>query len=429
MSYQLYIRAGAEAGEGADTDGFEWVLLNASGNIEEQGQGDTLEHLQARLQALGVESAEVTGVIPALDVTPCSARIPGRQKRMIRQALPFAVEEQLAQDIDSVHLALGSQKQNQWQVAAMDRGRMDAYMAWFQAFGYPVRAIYTDAMLLPMGNHQWTILVEGDQALLRQREGGWYEVPVDSLSVFMDSLIESDGSETPPGAQVLATAQAAEQHRMALASLEQHPDALIQTQTLEQFPLTLMVSSLNAGDAEVINLCQGDYATHSGAGSSLRRWRPVAIVAILGIVAQLGFMFAEGIYYRNQAQRFNDQAIAIYKDYFPDESRTDVSNLRRVVKGKIRAASDGSSGGDFLAMLKATGQQYQSLEKPDSLHFDSIQFSRSRGELRIELRGQSFAQLDTMRDGLSSSGFKARIGSVVNSDSGTEARLTVRQGG
>ena len=429
MAYQLYIRAGAGAGEGSDADVFDWVLLDASGHFGGEGQGDSRENLEARLEAIGVEAAEVIGIIPTVDVTPCAARIPGRQKRMIRQALPFAVEEQLAQDIDSVHLALGTQKRNEWQVAAIDRGRMDAYAAWFDTFGYPVRAIHADAMLLPAGQHQWTILVEGSQALIQEHDSGWYEVPVEGLSVFLDSLIEANGTEAPPSARVLVTPQAAEQHRMALASLEQHPDALIHVETLEQLPLHLMVESLVAGHAEAINLCQGDYAPESSGHSPLRRWRPVAIVAAIGIVAQLGFMLAEGIYYRNQAQRFDEQAVAIYREYFPDESGTHAGNLRRVAEGKIRAARDGGSGGDFLAMLRATGQQYQDLDDPESLRFDTIQFSRSRGELRIELRGESFAQLDAMRNGLSGSGFSARIGSVVNSDDGTEARLTVRQGG
>ncbi|MGM0434786.1 MAG: type II secretion system protein GspL [Pseudomonadota bacterium] len=429
MAYQLYIRAGSGAGEDSDAEGFDWVLMDASGNLDGEGQGDSRDNLEARLEAIGAEAIEITGIIPALDVTPCAAHIPGRQKRMIRQALPFAVEEQLAQDIDSVHLALGSQIRNEWRVAAIDRERMDAYAAWFNTFGYPVRAIHADAMLLPAGQHQWTILVEDSQALIQEHDSGWYEVPVEGLSVFLDSLIEAHGAETPPGARVLATPYAAEQHRMALASLEQHPDALIHVETLEKAPLRLMVESLVAGHADAINLCQGDYAPTSSGHSPLRRWRPVAIVAAIGIVAQLGFMVAEGVYYRNQAQRFDEQAVAIYREYFPDDSRTHADNLRRVTKGKIRAARDGGSGGDFLAMLRATGQQYQGLDDPESLRFDTIQFSRSRGELRIELRGESFAQLDAMRNGLSGSGFSARIGSVVNNEDGTEARLTVRQGG
>ncbi|MGM0450392.1 MAG: type II secretion system protein GspL [Pseudomonadota bacterium] len=431
MAYQLYIRAGLEVVEDATgTEGVDWVLLDASGNLDGEGQGDSPENLEARLQEIGVEAAETIGIIPGLDVTPCIARIPGRQKRMIRQALPFAVEEQLAQDIDSVHLALGGQKQNEWQVAAVDRQRMEAYLEWFRAFGYPVRSMYADAMLPAAGTHQWTVLVEEDKALIRERQGGWYEVPVDGLSVFMDSLIEEFGAETPPGAQVLATPYAAEQHRVALASLEQHPDALIHVETLEKPPLRLMVENLVAGDSGAINLCQGQYASASSSRSPLHRWRPVAIVAAIGIVVQLGFMVAEGVYYRSQAERFDEQALAIYRDYFPDDSRTHAGNLKRVVQGRVRSASDDSGGsGDFLAMLRATGQQYQSLDDPESLSFDTIQFSRSRGELRIQLRGESFSQLDTMRDGLSNSGFNAQIGSVVNSEDGTEARLTVNQGG
>ncbi|TDT41369.1 type II secretion system protein L (GspL) [Halospina denitrificans] len=424
MAYTLFLR------DNPDTPScYDWLLADVAGETHAHGEGAERAEIEARLGELDVSRVQIAGIISAFDVTHCTARIPGRQKRVIHQALPFAVEEQIAQDIDSVHLALGSQSNNEWQVAAIDEPTLQAYMERLEAWEYPVGAIYADAMLLPLDKHQWTILVETEQALIHSRDGAWYAVAVEALSVFVDSLVDSRGSETPPGLQVLATSEAQEKHRMALAALDQNPDALVHMEELTESPLALMARGALAEGAGVINLCQGRFAPADTRQHPLRRWRPVAVVAAIGIVLQLGFMLAEGYYYEQQAHRFNRQAMAIYDDLFPNDTRTHAGNVKRVLTGKLRAAEEGGKGGEFLTLLRYTGHQYQQLTNSESLHFDAIQFSAQRGELRVELRGESFSQLDSMRTGLSNAGLSAQIGSVVNNDDGTRARLTITQGG
>lgn len=424
MAYTLFLRENPET-----PSCYDWLLTDVTGEVTAQGECAEQPDVETRLAELEVSKVRLVGIISAFDVTHCTARIPGRQKRVINQALPYAVEEQIAQDIESVHLALGGQRHNEWQVAAIDEATLEEYLARLEAWELPIIGVYADAMLLPVDNHQWSVLVESEQALIHSREGAWYAVPVDALSVFVDSLVHSLGSETPPGIHIDATPGANERHRMALAALDQNPDALVHIEELSIPPLELMARGLQSQGAGVINLCQGRFAPAASGPSALRRWRPVAVIAVIGIALQLGLMTAEGYYYQQQAERFDEQALDIYSDLFPDDSRTTANNLRRVLTGKLRAAEEGGSSGRFLTLLRHTGHQYQQLDNADSLHFDSIQFSAQRGELRVELRGESFSQLDTMRTGLSDAGLGAKIGSVVNDDDGTRARLTITQGG
>lgn len=424
MAYTLFLR------ENPETPAcYDWLLTDVTGEITAQGDCAEQSEVENRLAELEVSKVRLAGIIPAFDVTHCTARIPGRQKRVIHQALPYAVEEQIAQDIDSVHLALGRQNNNEWQVAAIDRTTLEGHLEYLEGWGLPISGVYADAMLLPVDNQQWTILVESEQALIHAREGAWYAVPVEALSVFVDSLVHSLESETPPAIHINVTPLANERHRMALAALDQNPDALVTIEEMTIPPIELMARGAQADGPGVINLCQGRFAPADTGPSTLRRWRPVAAVAVIGIVLQLGLMMAEGYYYQQQADRFDQQALSIYRDLFPDDTRTHAGNLKRVLTGKLRAAEDGGSSGQFLTLLRHTGHQYQQLNNADSLHFDSIQFSAQRGELRVELRGESFSQLDTMRTGLSDAGLGAQIGSVVNNDDGTRARLTITQGG
>ena len=424
MAYTLFLR------DDPDTPSrYDWLLADVTGEVHAQGEAAEQSDVEERLAQMGVSRVQIVGIISAFDVTHCTARIPGRQKRVIHQALPFAVEEQIAQDIDSVHLALGSQSNNEWQVAAIDEPTLEGYLERLEGWEYPVSAVYADAMLLPLDTQQWTVLVEAEQALIHSRDGAWYAVPVDALSVFVDSLVHSLDSDTPPGVHISATPRAHEEHRMALAALDQNPDAAVQIEELAESPLAFMARGALGEDTGLINLCQGRFAPADTRQSSLHRWRPVAVVAVIGIVLQLGFMVAEGYYYQQQAQRFDQQAMAIYRDLFPSDTRTHADNLKRVLTGQLRAAEQGGQGGEFLTLLRYTGHQYQQLDDSDSLRFDAIQFSAQRGELRVELRGENFSQLDSMRTGLSNAGLSAQIGSVVNNEDGTRARLTITQGG
>ncbi len=434
MAYTLYLRPTGSLQTAQDGDQtpeplYDWVLLDLSGQYAAQGQSQSREEVEHTLEDIHAGNLQLVGIIPAYDVSHCTARIPGRQKRIIHQALPFAVEEQLAQDIERMHLAIGERQGSDWQVAAIDNETLEDHFQWLDEWKHPIVGIYADAMLIPVSHCDWSVLIEGDQALIHARDGAWYDVPADGLGVFLESLLNGKQSDNPPKIHIHASAETLEARRMELAALEQNPDALITQYELEQHPLRLMAECHSAGSANPINLCQGSFARHHGKGATFNRWRPVAIIAGLAFFVQLGFTAAEGFYYQSQAERYEEESVALYRDIFPDDTRAHAGNVRRVLTGRLRAAEQGSDGTEFLTLLRYAGHQYQQAQNVEAIRFDSVNFSRQRGELIIELRGGSFSQLDNMRGGLSDAGLQARIGSVVNEEDHTRARLTLSQGG
>ena len=78
--------------------------------------------------------------------------------------------------------------------------------------------------------------------------------------------------------------------------------------------------------------------------------------------------------------------------------------------------------------MKHTGQQYSRIPGTDSVSFNSVNYSRARGELVVDLRADSYDRLSALRNGLASQGLEAQIGSVVNEASGARGRLTVSGG-
>ena len=84
----------------------EWV---ARGAAIASGSG-AIEKVSEDLKGIDWEG-DVVALIPGEKVLVTTATIPSRQSRHIAQALPYAVEEKLAVDIETCHFALGEKNQ------------------------------------------------------------------------------------------------------------------------------------------------------------------------------------------------------------------------------------------------------------------------------------------------------------------------------
>lgn len=432
MSYHLYTRpvSGSTDPSGGELR-LDWVLLDASGELQASGQGETRESIEDALSRNSLEGVRLVGLIPGDEALFCFADIPARQARFIRQALPFAVEEQLAQDVDTVHLALGGVSDDGYRVAAIDHQRM---AAWREAFldweGADLDAIYPDAALVPLQDHDWAICLGEDMALLASRRGEWMTMKVENLGVFAQTLAAPSEDEVAAEVQVVVfgTEAAFAGNEGVLAALAGNPRLSVHREPMEGAIIELLASAHYHHAVDPINLCQGSYAPSQREGGALRAWRPAIAIAAVWFVLLIGAQLGMGWYHEQQATSLEEQAMAIYRQAFPDDRRATPRNVRRIIEGQLRVASQQGGDAGFLPLMKHTGQQYSQLPGNPSVVFNSVNYTSSRGELVVDVRADSYERLNALRSGIADQGLEASIGSVVNDSDGTRARLTVSGG-
>jgi general secretion pathway protein L len=152
-------------------------------------------------------------------------------------------------------------------------------------------------------------------------------------------------------------------------------------------------------------------------------------VASLWFVLQVGLEIGMGWYYQQQAEEINQQAMSIYRQYFPDDQTASPGNVKRIVQGQMNQLQSGNITVGFVDLLKYTGEQYrQTAEGGGSVTFNSINYSRNRGELVVDVRASDYSKLNALRSGLTNAGLEASIGAVVNEANGARGRLTVSGG-
>jgi general secretion pathway protein L len=430
MPNKLFIRVlSLSEDEDKQLTNFEWALYARAGQKLAGGIAAQFDEVQKILEQNAIEDVQIIGLVPANNINSTQVTIPGKQTRFVQQALPFAVEEQLTEDLNSVHLALGAKNPDgSYSVEVINRGLFECFYDALVETGYTINGIFSDASLLPIKDIDIAIGFEDNWALVNFEPHTVSRVKLFNLAnYFESSLVKDDDVETENSRKVSCyiPPQQLESLKIILAELQQNDGVEFTSHDLNIPLIELLCESWFQLGTQGINLCQGEFKVASTNAPSLKKWTAVAVVAGIWFLLQVGLDIGKGYYYQAEANKYEQQALQVYKNIFPAERRVTVNNLRRTLKGKLNIAGSSAGGHDFLSLLSETGYQYSQIPNNDAIKFNSVNFSDQRKELTIELSAASFQQLDELKNALTSSGLGAKISSAINEKDSVRGRLSV----
>lgn len=334
--------------------------------------------------------AAVTLVLPAEVCSSFAVNLPTRKARWVNQALAYAVEELLAENVDDLHLTHGDALEDgRRRVIAVRRQLLAGWLQDLQALGLTIVAIHVDADLLPRDGTQ-LLIIEG-RALL----GGSPE-----------ARLAFDSAQWPH----LAGQCPAPIHGQGTAS--EAPAPLDDYRQLDD-PYRFLAS----GRTAALNLAQGDFAVQA-AGSGLGQWKPVALVLALVLVVQLVFNLVQAWTLESQAERYAEASRALYSELFPDDQR--IVNLRAQFDAHIGQSSGVSSG--FMRLLNEVAL---ALAEGIPVSIGQLDYNQARGDLALQVRASDFAALEQLRQRLGETGESVQLGSASRDGDAVSARVVI----
>ena len=107
--------------------------------------------------------------------------LPSRAKRL--EALPFAVEDRIADSLDAVHLVLGAElTPGRYLVGVVRHELMEAWIERAEAAGLGHAAMVPDALALPVPPEGgWSVDLDGNRAVVRSGDGTGFACPASLL--------------------------------------------------------------------------------------------------------------------------------------------------------------------------------------------------------------------------------------------------------
>jgi general secretion pathway protein L len=425
MTVKLFLRPSPTA---SDEGQFQWGLFSYVG--EPLGAGEsTLDELIATVSQNGVEDVWVHYIIPASLVTLCRTSIPARQARFIQQALPFAVEESLAEDVEGMHLIIASRTEKDvWPVLAISHESMAEYYSLVTQLPWPLSAIYADAEGVPGEPGVLSLVIDGDSVLIHEPGHLVMRLLKENTLAFLEvlgstSAVNGTGAEKLLKVYVNNTNQ--EDDRVLLAQLEHVQGLTTEIPVYGVTPFELVAHTL-ASSQRGTNFCQGQYRSQATDGDRpFQRWWPLAAAAAFFLAVQTALFLGEGYLHRQHAETYQAQALQLYQQIYPGERS--VLSPRRQLEGKLRSAGEHAGQADFLKMLAEAGFQLKQQEDSQTMQLNNLQYNQ-RGELALEVRAATLDQLDRYKQALNNAGYVADLGSAIKESDGVRGRVTVRGG-
>lgn len=397
MAEILYIRLGSTSNER-----IHWLVYSdteqeiiASGELSGAVQ---LEHLAEKSQ-----QRKVVVFVPGCDIAIKQLNVPAKSQRAIKLAVPYMLEDELAQDVDQLFFAYTNIKNdtntNNCFVAAVEQAQMNKWLAWLNDAEIRCKTMIPDVLALPVVESTWQAIMLGDQVLIKQN--AWQAQVIDAAiwPLVSDNIV---------------TTFEAENKDVNLPVL-QHYSPLVDTSTqltLESMPEELPLALLAKGHKELnFNLLQGQFSVKEKRSPALRTWQIAA--AIMGVAFMMNLAY-KGIYLwqlTNKQQLIEQEIINSYKQAFPKTKRVSPTTVKSQLKSKMAEIGSSDQSDGFLALLANIEPAFATVKalKPDSIKFDS-----KRKELRLQASANGYQQFEQFKQQLEKQQFTVSQGAQNN---------------
>ena len=357
--------------------------------LDNEGQPQGSIHAGALVDAASEASGQrIVVLVSGADGLLTRVSIPGRGRQRLLRAVPYALEEQLSEEVDNLHFAVGTaQEDDAWPVAVISKQVMDSLTADFLEAGLDVQQVIPELLALPYNGDETSVLVENDVALVRTGNSAGFAVDSDNLGIMLAARMTDEESTLPP------------LHLFVRAD-ELRPDMAeyVGETRVEPFagdPLNVFARGLDAGS---INLLQGAYSRSGDWARLLRPWRATAALLVAGIIISNVVMGIDYFRLSSESKQLHAQIEQTFKEALPETRR--IVNPRIQMQQQLDALQRRQgAGGGFLSLLSQSGAVLKGMQ--------GVQVSGATfraGRLDVDLTVSTLQLLDELKQALMEGG-------------------------
>lgn len=412
---RLFIRliSPVEHDEGEPRLGAEWLLLESDGT--HRGHGVTDYRGLTELTDLDADwlstPDNIVVFLPTEYVLNVPVTVPGGNVGQIRKALPFAVEEFIAGDIDGMHLAHGPISKGEPTVCNLvDRAMLRDWLACLGEIGLSPGYMHADAQCLPQETDKIALLFDAGEVLVASQQQ-LASVDRDNLTLALSALVEEAGVAVP---------QTVVQINDSLSELEQSEvDGDLRFESLghDGGGLSYFAQRWVAGHRGV-NLLQGDFAPKRERSASTAAWRGVGVLAAAWAVVALIGMGVEAWWADQRIEQLKIEQASLFQETFDRRARVPVREWKMALAGS--AEGGGASLPVLLGELVRVGGA--------GLRLRNLRYSAERGDIQLDLTLPSFDRVDTLQQELTAAGASVDISNAEEDNGLVNVQLRLALG-
>ncbi|MDX1454031.1 MAG: type II secretion system protein GspL [Gammaproteobacteria bacterium] len=381
-----------------------WLVLD--------GQGNRVGHPQQGPLDAAASLAEQRRVVVLLhgeSLLLLTASIPGRNRNTILKAIPYALEDRLAEDIETLHFALlGKAEDDRHTVLVGNRKWLAARLDALREAGIQADALLPDYLALPAPATGESAVVSRERLLVRLADGHGFAAPLDYLDA-----VWTDTDTAPQALEVEDPAADGASAEQVIAKLPARWQSLVASISSDQLLTRLAREACKLGPG----LLQGALARKRETAGKLAAWRLPAALAALSLLVATGLWGADVWRLQQEAAALEGYSDTLYRRILPNARPT--ADPRSRIEPLLAGGDDSDHTG--IAMISTLG-----LAMNDTAGIELQQISYRNNRLEIRVVVPTAETLETLRQSLeASSPYRVAISSANAEGEALEGRMTM----
>jgi len=256
-------------------------------------------------------------IIPNESVVLTSVKIPSKNKKQLLQAIPFSLEDNLAEDIEDLHFSIHQKDSNgDTQVAVINSKQLDSYISLLKNNGITAHFILPQILTQTIDTDTWSILqtqniIEenidnafGTSVSVRLNDYYGFSCDKSLLDLFIQQV------EINKPKQILSN-----------ISTEELPE------DLQDYPLELLdpnkVYYKSASSALALNLLTGFISDKRQSNINWKVWRPTFAIASLLVATWVGILGWQNTVLQKQHNQLDKSITNLFTSTFPTSRLVD----------------------------------------------------------------------------------------------------------
>jgi len=441
---QIYIHLGDPTLSGAMPNEVFWF-------VQEPGQvAGPVYHGDLKTAANHALGCRVVVFVFGVEVVLTDVALPGMNKQRLLKAIPFALEELLANDVEDNHFAIGERQQaDKVNVAIVERKIIEMWLHSLNEVGIQPDLLTTEVLGIPHSDNNWTLLLKAadkqsrSKAILRNNLQAGIALDIANVVPLVRGMLESAPKTQKPekldvivcgGKSIHPEAPAESQQSTDPAALDELSAIVTQLQSVgtkleynievhhpEQPFLVYLAQQFD--EAKCINLLQGDYSRRERMEKLLRPWFPTAAIAGVWLVLQIGLTIFDYQKLAATDRTLREQITEVYRDAFPD-TKNIVDPKQQMNQKLAELRKLANQGADLFMLLARAGEV---LSNTDTLLIRTLRFKEETLDMDFEI--SDLQSLDELKVRLiNEANMEVDIQSASSKQGKVESRMQLKAG-
>lgn len=341
-----------------------WVIADHNKNIVKTINEGKYEQL-----ITDVLNRRVVVLVPAQDVLLLDVQLPKMSRTRLLQALPFALEDELIDDVESSHFVPGLVEGECLPVAVVSHEKMQAWLARLKAWHIQAEVFLPAQLALPTEKKCWYIAI-ADLVIVRTGNAQGFACDFENIETLLQCVL-AKSQDLPEKIIIYSDSQDTRKLKLDLA-IPVELQKMTREEMLQLFALTSLTNP-------AINLLQQRY--QSKKTNLPQEKKLIVALASLSIVLVISLIIGPITSYfilKDHKQLLDLQIAEIYKIYFP-QAKTIVAPQKRF-QAKIQKLKHDSGDNRLLLLLGYLGQ---GIQKTKNIKLNRLDFQKN--QLTLEL--------------------------------------------